>query len=146
MDLGSHRRDRSREVKGVAQHGSVEVKKVPRMEIAPKPLVMASEIAVLDSHRTYIRHENRVVPVRFRLAKKRKKHAAFIERKRETPASRNSGATVKPVPEQPAPQESVQVVLPLDEAPVGRRQGFVGMQVGKLSDDKRIVKNLDNRM
>jgi len=53
--------------------GLLRSKKSYAMEIATKPLVMASEIAGLDSHRAFIKQENRVVPVRFRLAKKRKK-------------------------------------------------------------------------
>jgi hypothetical protein len=51
------------------------------MEIATKPLVMASEIAGLAPLRAFIKQENRVVPVRFRLAKKRGRQPEFIERK-----------------------------------------------------------------
>ncbi len=51
------------------------------MEIATKPLVMASEIAGLAPLQAYIKQENRVVPVWFRLAKKRKRQPEFIERK-----------------------------------------------------------------
>jgi len=47
--------------------GLLRSKKSYAMEIATKPLVMASEIAGLDSHRAFIKQENRVVPVRFRL-------------------------------------------------------------------------------
>ncbi len=51
------------------------------MEIATKPLVMASEIAGLAPLRAFIKQENRVVPVRFRLAKKRGRQPEFLERK-----------------------------------------------------------------
>ena len=51
------------------------------MEIATKPLIMASEIAGLAPLRAFIKQENRVMPVRFRLAKKRGRQPEFIERK-----------------------------------------------------------------
>jgi hypothetical protein len=41
---------------------------------------MASEIAGLEPLRGFIKQENRVVPVRFALAKKRSKQPEFIER------------------------------------------------------------------
>ena len=50
------------------------------MEIATKPLIMASEVAGLAPLRAFIKLENRVVPVRFRLAKKLERQAGFIER------------------------------------------------------------------
>jgi len=105
--------------------GLLRSKKPYALEIATKPLVMASEIAGLDSHRAFIKQENRVVPVRFRLAKKRKKQPEFIERKLENPVPRKAVAMVKPVPVQAPPQKPVQAVLPLDEAPGVRREGFV---------------------
>lgn len=51
------------------------------MEIAIKPLIMASEIAGLEPLQAFIKQENRVVPVRFRLAKKQGKQPTFIQRK-----------------------------------------------------------------
>ena len=101
------------------------------MEIATKPFVMASEIAGLDSHRAYIKQENRVVPVRFRLAKKRKKQPEFIERKREKPAPRKTAELPVPIPAQiPAPAQAprkrpAQAALPLIQAPAVKREGFV---------------------
>ncbi len=56
-------------------------KKSYAMEIATKPLVMASEIAGLAPLRAFIKQENRVAPVRFRLARKRGKQPEFVERK-----------------------------------------------------------------
>jgi type IV secretory pathway TraG/TraD family ATPase VirD4 len=66
------------------------------MEIATKPLVMASEIAGLAPLRAFIKQENRVVPVRFRLTKKRGRQPEFIER--ELPQVQR-----KPLLESPAP-------------------------------------------
>jgi type IV secretory pathway TraG/TraD family ATPase VirD4 len=111
--------------------GLLRSKKSYAMEIATKPLVMASEIAGLDSHRAYIKQENRVAPVRFRLAKKRKKQPEFIERKMETPAPRNAAELAVPAPAQalaPAqasPKKPVQPALPLLHAPAVEREGFV---------------------
>ena len=50
------------------------------MEIATKPLIMASEIAGLPPLRAFIKLENQVTPVRFRLAKKQGRQPEFIER------------------------------------------------------------------
>jgi hypothetical protein len=98
------------------------------MEIATKPLVMASEIAGLDRHRVYIKQESRVVPVRFRLAKKRKKQPEFIERNREKPAPRKAvevPATAPASPAQSPPKKPVQAALPVLHAPAVKREGFV---------------------
>jgi hypothetical protein len=62
--------------------GLLRSKKSFALEIATKPLVMASEISGLEPLCGFIKQENRVVPVRFALAKKREKQPAFIERKR----------------------------------------------------------------
>ncbi len=107
--------------------GLLRSKKSYAMEIATKPLVMASEIAGLDSHRSYIKQENRVVPVRFRLAKKRKRHPEFIERKMEKPALRKTAELLAPAPAAPtqAPaKKPVQAALPLIHAPAVKREGF----------------------
>jgi hypothetical protein len=61
--------------------GLLRSKKSYAMEIAIKPLVMASEISGLESLRGFIKQENRVVPVWFQLTKKRNKQPEFIERK-----------------------------------------------------------------
>ncbi len=108
--------------------GMLGAKKSYAMEIATKPLVMASEIAGLDSHRAYIKQENRVVPVRFRLAKKRKKQPEFIERKREQPVPRKAAAVQEPAqaaPAQPPLKKPVQAALPLIHAPAVKLEGFV---------------------
>ena len=107
--------------------GLLRSKKSYAMEIATKPLIMASEIAGLDSHHAYIKQENRVVPVRFRLAKKRKKQPEFIERKMEKPAPRK--AAELPAPAQasaPAPpKKPAQPALPLPHAAAEKREGFI---------------------
>jgi len=51
------------------------------MEIATKPLVMASEIAGLEPLSGYIKQENKVMPVTFAYVPKRSLQAEFIERK-----------------------------------------------------------------
>jgi hypothetical protein len=61
--------------------GLLRSKKSFSLEIVTKPLVMASEISGLEPLRGFIKQENRVVPVRFSLAKKRGKQPEFIERK-----------------------------------------------------------------
>jgi len=108
--------------------GLLRAKKSYAMEIATKPLIMASEIAGLDSHLAYIKQENRVVPVRFRLAKKRKKQPEFIERKMETPAPRKTAEVPAPAqapaPAQTPPKKPVQPALPLIHAPAVKREGF----------------------
>ncbi len=121
------------EVERLKESRSMELlrsKKSYAMEIATKPLVMASEIAGLDSHRAYIKQENRVVPVRFRLAKKRKSQPEFIERKMEKPAPRK--AVELPVPAlaqaptlaQAPPKKPVQAAMSLFDAPAVKREGF----------------------
>jgi hypothetical protein len=75
--------------------GLLRSKKSFALEIATKPLVMASEISGLEPLCGFIKQENRVVPVRFALAKKRVKQAEFIERKRP-------GVAPRPMPQAPA--------------------------------------------
>jgi hypothetical protein len=61
--------------------GLVRSKKSYAVEIAVKPLVMASEISGMEPLRAFIKQENRVVRIWFRLAKKRSDQPEFIERK-----------------------------------------------------------------
>jgi len=77
--------------------GLLRSKKHFAMEIATKPLVMASEIAGLEPLRGYIKQENRVVPVRFQLVPKKAKQPEFIQRKMVIPEPR-------PVPPPLAPE------------------------------------------
>ncbi len=88
------------EVERLKESRSMELigsKRSYAMEIATKPLVMASEIAGLAPLRAFIKQENRVVPVRFRLAKKRGKQPEFLERKLPE-------LTARPEPKQATPQ------------------------------------------
>ena len=61
--------------------GLLRSKKSFSLEIVTNPLVMASDISDLEPLRGFIKQENRFVPVRFALAKKRGKQPEFIERK-----------------------------------------------------------------
>jgi len=70
------------------------------MEIATKPLVMASEIAGLEPLRGYIKHENRVLPVKFALTLLKRLQPEFIARKMTIPEPR---AVPPPLPAQPLP-------------------------------------------
>jgi hypothetical protein len=58
------------------------------MEIATKPLIMASEIAGLEPLYGFVKQENRVVPVRFAFVPKRSLQPEFIERKMTIPEPR----------------------------------------------------------
>ena len=77
--------------------GLLRSKKSFSLEIVTKPLVMASEISGLEPLRGFIKQENRVVPVRFALAKKRSKQPEFVERKLAESVSRVQVETVTPV-------------------------------------------------
>jgi type IV secretory pathway TraG/TraD family ATPase VirD4 len=61
--------------------GLLRSKKNFAMEIATKPLVMASEIAGLEPLRGYIKQENRILPVKFALTRLKRLQPEFIERK-----------------------------------------------------------------
>ncbi len=65
--------------------GLLRAKRNYAMEVATKPLVMASEIAGLEPLSGYIKQENRVVPVRFALVPKRSLQPEFIARKMVIP-------------------------------------------------------------
>ena len=71
-------------------------KKNYAMEIATKPLVMASEIAGLEPLSGYIKQENRVVPVSFAFVPKRNLQPEFVERKITVPELRASPSVVVP--------------------------------------------------
>jgi Type IV secretion-system coupling protein DNA-binding domain len=88
------------------------------MEIATKPLVMASEISGLEPLHGFIKQENKVVSVHFQFARKHGRQPEFIERK----------LPVVPRPSPPTPQiaaraeqskssAAVQTTLPLFDAP-----------------------------
>ncbi len=68
--------------------GLLRAKRNYAMEIATKPLVMASEIAGLEPLSGYIKQENRVVPVKFALVPKRSLQPEFVKRKLMIPEPR----------------------------------------------------------
>ena len=121
--IGEIEVERLKESRSMGLLGS---KKSYAMEIATKALIMPSEISGLEPLHGFIKQENRVVPVCFRLAKKRSKQPDFIERKmpqiapRPTPPVPASPALTPP-PKQPA---AVQASLPLADPPAVKREGF----------------------
>jgi hypothetical protein len=85
--------------------GLLRSKKNFAMEIATKPLVMASEIAGLDSLRGYIKQENRVLPVKFALTRLKRLQPEFIARKMTIPEPRAVPPPVPPpLPAAPLPK------------------------------------------
>ena len=81
------------------------------MEIATKALVMASEISGLEPLRGFIKQQNRVVPVRFALAKKRGHQPEFIGRKQPEavlrPIETTPTSPKKPAASFPFPQAAL---------------------------------------
>ena len=128
--IGEIEVERLKESRSIGLLGS---KKSYAMEIATKALIMPSEISGLEPLHGFIKQGNRVVPVVFRLAKKRSKEPDFIERKIPQTATRPTS----PVPASPAhtsppkqakPTAAVQASLSLADPPStnGRpREGFV---------------------
>jgi type IV secretory pathway TraG/TraD family ATPase VirD4 len=105
--------------------GLLRSKKSFAMEIATKPLIMASEIAGLAPLTGFIKLENHVVPARFRLAKKHNRQPEFIERTLEKPRPRKVDAVKTPVPvKAPEMKKPVQAILPMEEKPAVKREGF----------------------
>lgn len=111
--------------------GLLRSKKQFAMEIATKPLVMASEIAGLEPLEGYIKQENRVVPVRFRLVPKRAKQPEFIERKMVVPEPKSVPPSEVPEPQvvtiaesKPVPPEKpMQAAKPTSA--FGQKQGTI---------------------
>ncbi len=110
--------------------GLLRWKKQFSMEIATKPLVMASEIAGLEPLRAYIKQENRVVPVRFQLVPKQAKQPVFVERKMVMPESKPVPTPIEPEPPkavEPAPSKKP-VQPEKSKSPFGRKQGTVAQK------------------
>ncbi len=114
--IGEIEVERLKESRSMGLLGS---KKSYAMEIATKPLVMASEISGLEPLHGFIKQENKVVPVHFQFARKHGRQPEFIERKLPEIAPRPS----PPPPQIAAPAEQSkssaadQVTLPLFDAP-----------------------------
>ena len=105
--------------------GLLRSKKSFALEIATKPLIMASEIAGLAPLKGFIKLENHVVSARFRLAKKRNKQPEFLERKREQPLPRKTDVVKTSAPIKASEtKKPIQAVLPLEERSAVKREGF----------------------
>lgn len=88
------------------------------MEIANKPLVMASEIAGLEPLHGYLKEENLVVKVQFPYVRGIARQPAFVERGTPTPSR---PAMAKEI----IPPSSQDVVIPMPQRdPVGRQGIF----------------------
>jgi hypothetical protein len=91
------------------------------MEIATKPLVMASEISGLEPLHGFIKQENKVVPVHFQFARKHGGQPEFIERKLPEVAPRPSPPPpIAARAEQSKSSVAVQATLPLFDAPADK--------------------------
>lgn len=100
------------------------------MEIATKPLVMASEISGLEPLHGFIKQENKVVPVHFQFARKHGRQREFIERKMPEIAPRPSPPMPVVRTEQPKTPTAVQATPPLFDASADkptdkRKEAFV---------------------
>jgi hypothetical protein len=87
------------------------------MEIATKPLVVASEISGLEPLHGFIKQENKIAPVHFQFARKRGGQPEFIERKLPEIAPRPSPPTPVVRTGQPRTPAAAQAMLPLFPAP-----------------------------
>ncbi|QHS52364.1 type IV secretion system DNA-binding domain-containing protein [Edaphobacter sp. 12200R-103] len=104
--------------------GLLRSKKSFAMEIATKPLIMASEIAGLAPLTGFIKLENHVVPIKFRLAKKNSSQPEFLERAMEKPRARKVEVVKTAPAKAPESKKPVQSILPLEETSAPKREGF----------------------
>ena len=111
--IGEIEVERLKESRSMRLFGS---RKSYAMEIATKPLVMASEISGLEPLHGFFKQENKVVPVYFQFSRKHSKQPEFIERKMPEVAPRPSPPTQVVRTEQPK-SSAVQTTLPLFDAP-----------------------------
>jgi hypothetical protein len=106
--------------------GLLRSRKSYAMEIATKPLVMASEISGLKPLHGFIKQENKVVPVHFQFARKHGRQPEFIERKLPELAPRPSPPTPVARTQQPRTPAAAQATLPLFDAPADKpKEAFV---------------------
>lgn len=120
--IGEIEVERLKESRSMGLLGS---KKSFAMEIATKPLIMASEIAGLAPLTGFIKLENHVVPARFRLARKQNKQPEFLEWAREERMQPEADAINTPAPAKaPETKKPIQAVLPLEETAVVKKEGF----------------------
>ena len=112
--IGEIEVERLKESRSMRLFGS---RKSYAMEIATKPLVMASEISGLEPLHGFIKQENKVVPVYFQFARKHGRQPEFIERKLPEIAPRPSPQTPVAHIEQPKTPAAAQIMLPLFDIP-----------------------------
>jgi hypothetical protein len=126
--IGEIEVERLKESRSMGLLGS---KKSYAMEIATKALIMPSEISGLEPLHGFIKQENRVVPVVFRLAKKRAKEPEFVEGKMPQAAPKPAPSLPSPPPHAPQPRKpaaAIQTSLPLADPPSTNgkpKEGFV---------------------
>ena len=87
------------------------------MEIATKPLVMASEISGLEPLHGFIKQENKVVPVYFQFARKHGGKPEFIERKLPVVPRPSPPTPTTAHAKQPEASAVMQATLPFSEPP-----------------------------
>ena len=112
--IGEIEVERLKESRSMRLFGS---RKSYALEIATKPLVMASEISGLEPLHGFIKQENEVVPVHFQFVKKHGRQLEFIERKLPEIAPRPSPPTPVASTKQPTTPAEAQATLPLFDAP-----------------------------
>jgi hypothetical protein len=108
--------------------GLLRSKKSYAMEIATKPLIMASEISGLEPLHGFVKQENRVVLVRFTLTKKRRKLPDFIAREMHAVAPRPVLPGPAAAPEGPTKKPAAShAALPFSDPPVAKpkKEAFV---------------------
>ncbi len=116
--IGEIEVERLKESRSMRLFGS---RKSYAMEIATKPLVMASEISGLEPLHGFLKQENKVVPVHFQFARKRSRQPEFIERKLPEIEPRPSlPPQIAARAEQSKSSTAVQTTLPLFDAPVDK--------------------------
>ena len=114
--IGEIEVERLKESRSMRLFGS---RKSYAMEIATKPLVMASEISGLEPLHGFIKQDNKVVPVYFQFARKHGRQPEFIERKLPV-VPRPSLPTPVARIEQPRTSTAAQATLPLFDAPADK--------------------------
>jgi hypothetical protein len=113
--IGEIEVERLKESRSMKLFGS---RKSYAMEIATKPLVMASEISGLEPLHGFIKQENKVVPVHFQFARKHGRQPEFIERRLPEIAPRPSPPTPTTAhAKQPEASAVMQATLPFSDPP-----------------------------
>ena len=115
--IGEIEVERLKESRSMRLFGS---RKSYAMEIATKPLVMASEISGLEPLHGFIKQENKVVPVHFQFARKHSRQPEFIERKMLEIAAKPSSPTPTIRAEQPKTPATAQATLPFFDSPTDK--------------------------